>query len=87
MVKGMPKAAHEDKPMNSKIRSVANAESDIKSSEDNWPQVCEAVTKGEKMSSTVVAKIIGLLHESLKKWDFFVLVLIIKYKAIDVIKN
>ena len=37
--------------MNSKIRSVADAESDVKSSEDDWPQVCEAVTKGEKMSS------------------------------------
>ena len=51
MVKGMPKAAHEDKPMHSKMRSVADAESDSKSSEDNWPQVCEAVIKGEKMSS------------------------------------
>ena len=51
MVKGLPKAAHEDKSMNSKIRSVADAESDIKSNEDSWPQVCEAVTKGERMSS------------------------------------
>ena len=51
MVKGMPKTAHEDKPINSKIRSDADAESDVKSSEDNWPQVCEAVAKGEKMSS------------------------------------
>ena len=53
MVKGMPKATHEDKPMNSKMKSVANAESDINSSEDNWPQVFEAVTRGEEMSSMV----------------------------------
>ena len=53
MVKGMPEAAHKDKPMNSKIKSVADAESDIKSSEDNWPQVCETVTRDEEMSSMV----------------------------------